>query len=219
MRLVLAARRIERLTEVADACGRDTLVVPADLTAPADRRRLVDRAAAHWGRIDVLVNCAGIGLYAPFADTREEDLRALFEVTVFAAFALTQAVLRVMRPAGRGRIVHVASTGGLIAHSVNVCAYLAAKHAVVGMCRGLRRELDGTGISVQVACPHLTDTPFFEAGIGAAAMESEAGRLRPIMDSAEAVAEGIADGLSSERFVVFPTRRSRAAYERFAEAV
>lgn len=218
-RVALAARRADCLAEVARACPGDAFVVPADVTVEADRRGLVERVTQRWGRIDVFVNCAGIGLYAPFSDTREQDLRALFEVTVFAAFSLTQAVLSVMLPAHRGRIVHVASTGGLVAHASNVCAYLAAKHAVVGMCRGLRRELVDTGVTVQVVCPHLTDTPFFEVGIGAAAMHADAVRLRPGMDSAGAVAEGILDALASDRFVVFPTARARAAYERLAEAV
>jgi len=193
------------------------MTVTCDVTVSEDRRRLVDAVLERRGRIDVLVNNAGIGLYAAFGDVKEADLRELLEVDLVAVFRMTQEVLPAMRAAGRGAIVNVASTGGLIAHAPNVSAYLAAKHAVVGMSRGLRRDLEGTGISVQVVCPHLTDTKFFEVGVGAEAMREAAGRLRNRMDTAEDVAEGTAEQIGIGSFIIFPTERARAAYERFRD--
>jgi short-subunit dehydrogenase len=215
--VALAARSQERLSNIARCCPGETLVVPCDVTVAKERRELVDAAVARWGRVDVLVNNAGIGYYAPFEEIDEASLRALLEVDFLAVFGMTQEVLRVMKPAGRGLIVQVASTGGLIAHAPRVSAYLAVKHAVVGMSRGLRRDLEGTGVRVQVVCPHLTDTGFFEAGIGAEAMKEVADRVRGHMDTADQVAEGILQQLGSERFIVFPTDRARSAYERFLE--
>jgi len=215
--VALAARRSERLAAVAASCPGKTMAVTCDVTAPEDRQRLVNTVVAQWGRIDVLVNNAGIGLYAPFEQTREADLRALFELDFVAVFCLTQLVLTPMRAIGRGTVVNVASTGGLIAHAPNVAAYLAAKHAVVGFSRGLQRELAGTGVSVHVVCPHLTDTEFFAAGLGAEEMRAAAEPLRQWMDTADEVAEGTADQIGSGPFVIFPTHRARVAYERFRD--
>jgi len=218
-RVALAARSRDRLSAAARLCPGETLVVPCDVTVDDDRRRLVDGVMARWGRIDVFVNNAGIGSYALFDEVELTDLRAMLEVDVVAVFALTQEALRVMRPVGSGLILQVASTGGLIAHAPCVSAYLAAKHAVVGMSRGLRRDLEGTGIRVLVVCPHLTDTGFFATGFGAAAMKETADRLRKHMDTADEVAEGILREMDSASFVLFPTERARAGYERFLETV
>ncbi len=217
-RVVLAARRADRLAEVARACAGDPMTVTCDVTEARDRTRLVDVTLSRYGRIDVLVNNAGIGLYAPFERTQEVDLRAVFEVDFFAAFLLSQVVVPTMRAAGRGAIVNVASTGGLVAHTAGVAAYLAAKHALVGMSRGLCRDLDGTNITVQVVCPHLTDTDFFGAGIGAEEMRPVAEALRGKMDSSRDVALGTVRQIGAGPFLVFPTPRAEAAFSRFREA-
>ncbi len=215
--VALAARSRERLSRVASSCPGETLVVPCDVTVADERRKLVGVVIERWGRVDILVNNAGIGYYASFEEVDEASLRALLEVDFLAVFGMTQEALRVMKPARRGLILQVASTGGLIAHAPSVAAYLAVKHAVVGMSRGLRRDLEGTGVRVQVVCPHLTDTGFFEAGIGAEAMKEVADRVRGHMDTADQVAEGILRQMGSERFIVFPTDRARSAYEHFLE--
>jgi short-subunit dehydrogenase len=217
--VVLAARSRDRLTKVAESCPGEILVVPCDVTVGAERCQLVDAVLARWGKVDVLVNNAGIGYYAPFEQIDLASLRTLLEVDFVAVVAMTQEVLRVMKSAGRGLIVQIASTGGLIAHAPNVSAYLAAKHAVVGISRGLRRDLEGTGIRVQVVCPHLTDTGFFATGLGAEAMREVADGLRGHMDAADQVAEGIVAEMGSDKFIVFPTDRSRKAYERLTEAL
>jgi len=216
-RVALAARRRQQLTEVAASCDSETLVIPCDVTKDDDRRHLVKDVLDQWGQIDVLINNAGLGLYAPFDEIEERDLRELMDVNFVAVLRMTQEILPSMRTAGFGRIVNIASTGGLIAHAPNVSAYLAAKHAIVGMSRGLRLELEATGISVQVVCPHLTDTEFFRVGVGADVMGNAADRLRRHMDSADDVAEGTVDQIGAEPFIVFPTERSRKAYERFLE--
>ncbi len=215
--VVLAARRAERLAEVAAMCEGEPVAVACDVTHAGDRRRLVDETLALHRRIDVLLNNAGIGLYAPFEETTDTSLREMFEVNFFSMFHMTQAVLPTMREAARGAIVNMASTGGLIAHTTDVSAYLAAKHAVVGMSRGLRRDLEGTGISVQVVCPHLTDTEFFGAGIGADRMHKAVESVRGKMDTPDEVAEGTVSQIGVGPFVVFPTARSEAAFARFKE--
>ncbi len=216
-RVALVSRREQALHDVAESCIGETFVIGCDVTSEADRKGLVRRVIDRWRAIDVLINNAGIGLYAPFMDTPESELRKVFEVDFFAIFRMIQLVVPIMQKAQRGALVTIASTGGLIAHARHVSAYLAAKHAVVGMSRGLRRDLEGSEISVQVVCPHLTDTPFFTCGMGSASMIGEVGKLKRFMDTPEDVAEGVLEQIGPAPFIVFPTERARTAFERFKE--
>jgi short-subunit dehydrogenase len=217
-RVALAARRLPRLEAVAAGCPTETLAVPCDVTVPEQRRLLVDRVVERWGRIDVLVNNAGLGLYGTLEDTQEDQLRRLLEVNLIAVYGMIRLVLPIMKAADRGLILNIASTGGLIAHAPKVSAYLASKHAVVGMSRGLRLELQGGPVRVQVVCPHLTDTEFFAVGIGAEEMSEAADAVRHRMDSPDEVAEGTLEQLPDGPFLLFPTARAKAAYARLREA-
>ncbi len=211
-KIVLAARRIDRLREVAKNCPGETLVVAADLTSDADRRVLVDQALERFGAIDVLFNNAGLGAYGHFLQSAEDDWRRLFEINVFAPVFLTRIVARHMVERGSGTIVNVASIGGLIAHSDRVATYVASKHAVVGFSRGLAKDLKGTGVRVLAACPHLTDTEFFTASPGAGEMAATVEKFRSAMDTPGDVARGIIAGLDSDRLVIFPTEKPARAY-------
>lgn len=215
--VALVARRVERLHEVARLCPTESKVFPCDLTAFRTFDPLVRQVLAWKGRIDILVNNAGLGIYKPFEEVTTNDLKAVFGLNFFAVFFLIQAVLPVMRKQGEGWILNIASTGGLIAHTAGVTPYLAAKHAVVGMSRGLRKELEGTGIHIQVVCPHLTRTEFFNRCLGAERMQGWIVGLYEKMDSPEQVAEGIVEQLGTEQFILFPTPSARKAYERFKD--
>jgi short-subunit dehydrogenase len=116
-RLVLAARRAERLAQAAAGLGREVLTVTADVTSAQDRVRLKEATLARFGRVDVLVNNAGAGAYGLFLESTEAQWRALFEVDLFAPLALTQAFLPVLLAQGQGLIVNVASVAGLMAHA------------------------------------------------------------------------------------------------------
>ena len=213
-RLALAARRLDRLNAVAEACPREVLVIGADLTQETGRRMVIHQTMDRWGRIDVLVNNAGLGIYGHFTTTTEEDWRKVFEVNLFAMVFMTKAVLPVMQEQGTGTVVNMASIGGLIAHSDKVTPYVASKHAVVGFCRGLAKDLAGTGIRVMAVCPHLTDTEFFAVSPGAEEMAPLVEQYRPFMDSPDEVAQGILAQLDSDRLVVFPTAKPARAYEK-----
>jgi NAD(P)-dependent dehydrogenase (short-subunit alcohol dehydrogenase family) len=203
--VTLAARRLERLEEVALA---------ADLTREADRGRIVQQTLDRWGRIDVLVNNAGLGIYGDFLSASEEDWRRIFEVNLFALVFMTRAVLPHMQSRGGGMIVNMASIGGLIAHSDRVTPYVASKHAVVGFSRGLAKDLAGTGIRVLAVCPHLTDTEFFSASPGAQEMAPVVEKFKSFMDRPEGVARGVLEQLDSDRLIIFPTGKPARAYER-----
>jgi len=213
-RLTLAARRLDRLAEVARKCGEESLTVGADLSQEEDRNNVVQRTNERWRRIDILVNNAGAGLYRSFLSTTETDWRQIFDVNLFALVFMTRAVLPFMQAQGSGLVVNMASIGGLIAHSDQVTPYVASKHAVVGFSRGLARDLAGTGIRVKAVCPHLTDTDFFRVSPGAREMAPVVEKCKPFMDRPEEVAQGILNQLDSDRLIIFPTSKPAKAYEK-----
>jgi len=212
--LTLAARRLDRLKEVAQKCPAEVLTLAADLTRDSDRRRIVQQTLERWGRIDILVNNAGLGIYGDFLSAGEEHWRQIFEVNLFALVFMTRAVLPHMQSRGSGIIVNMASIGGLISHSDKVTPYVASKHAVVGFSRGLAKDLAGSGIRVLAVCPHLTDTEFFTASPGAREMAPVMEKFKRFMDRPEDVARGILEQLDSDRLIVFPTVKPARAYEK-----
>jgi NAD(P)-dependent dehydrogenase (short-subunit alcohol dehydrogenase family) len=213
-RITLAARRWDRLKEVAQKCPGEVLPIASDLTREAERTGVLQQTLDRWGGIDILVNNAGLGIYVNFLSATEEDWRRIFEINLFAHVFMTQAVLPHMQSRGSGTIVNMASIGGLIAHSDKVTPYIASKHAVVGFSRGLARDLAGTGIRVLAVCPHLTETEFFSASPGAQEMAPVVEKLKNFMDSPEDVARGILEQLDSDRLIVFPTAKPARAYEK-----
>ncbi len=212
--LTLAARRSDRLEKVAQKCAGGVLPLAADLTRDSDRRRIVEQTLERWGRIDVLVNNAGLGIYGDFLSAGEEEWRQIFEVNLFALVFMTRAVLPHMQSRGSGIIINMASIGGLIAHSDKVTPYVASKHAVVGFSRGLAKDLAGSGIRVLAVCPHLTDTEFFTASPGAREMAPVVEKFKSFMDRPEDVARGILEQLDSDRLIIFPTAKPARAYEK-----
>ena len=212
--VTLAARREDRLRDVARSCPCEVLVAPTDLLQERDRRTLIQETLGRWGRVDILVNNAGIGMYGPFLQTPEAVWRQIFEINLFSMVFLTQTVLPVMLARGEGLVLNLASIGGLIAHAEKVTAYVASKHAVVGFSRGLARELAGTGIRVLAACPHLTATEFFRFSPGAEEMAPTVEKFKSFMDTPEDVAQGILNQLDSDRLVVFPTAKPAKVFEK-----
>jgi short-subunit dehydrogenase len=163
--VVLAARREERLQEVAEHCRRigvEALVVPADVGRADDVARVVQATLDRFGRIDVLVNNAGFGFSGTIEETGEQDMRDLLNVNYMSAFLATKAVLPVMRKQGHGHIVNVSSVVGKLAFPFHG-AYAASKFALIGMTEALRGELEGSGITATVVLPATTRTEFFDA--------------------------------------------------------
>lgn len=109
------------------------------------------------GPVDILVNNAGRAESAPFAKTDRAAFQRMLDVNLLGVVACTQAVLPGMVERGRGRIVTVASTAGLIGYAY-VAAYVAAKHAAIGLTRALALETAKTGVTVNAVCPGYTDT-------------------------------------------------------------
>ncbi|MFI2366049.1 SDR family oxidoreductase [Promicromonospora sp. NPDC019610] len=160
-RLVLAARSLDRLAQVereARALGAEVLVAPTDVTSADDVAALVDAATNRFGRIDVLVNNAGIGRVGDVEEaTFEEDVRQTLQASLFGTVRVTQRVLPVLRRQGSGVIVNMSSVMGRKAFA-RFGSYAIVMHAVSAFSDSLRQELAGTGIRVSVIHPALTAT-------------------------------------------------------------
>lgn len=130
-----------------------------DVTDPASVNAAVQAAQARFGRIDVLVNNAGYGLFGPFETATPEAIHRQFQTNVEGVFNVTRAVLPGMRERGSGVIVNVASLTGLVAMPL-YSLYAASKYAVVGFSESLSHELAPLGIRVKVIAPGAVATDF-----------------------------------------------------------
>jgi NAD(P)-dependent dehydrogenase (short-subunit alcohol dehydrogenase family) len=124
----------------------------------------IRRAAGALGPIQLLVNNAGGVTSAPFEKTSVDAWRHTLDLNLMGAVHCTQAVLPDMKTARWGRIVNVASTAGLVGYRY-VSAYVAAKHAVVGLTKALALEVAKSGITVNAVCPGFTDTDIVSSAV------------------------------------------------------
>ena len=147
---------VETLRAIA-AAGHEASGYAGDLTDPAVIEPFVPWAFDRYGRVDVLVNNAGISLIAPAEHTTLSDLRRVLDVNLVAPFLLSQAVGTRMLEARSGSIVNVASIAGLFAVS-DRAAYNASKHGLVGLTRTLAAEWGGRGVRVNAVCPGWVKT-------------------------------------------------------------
>jgi 3-oxoacyl-[acyl-carrier protein] reductase len=144
----------------ADAIGRagsDALAIPADVTDVPAMERAVDTVVAEWGRLDVLVNNAGIVRDATLGKVSDEDWTATLDVNLRGAMIGTRAALRPMRAAGAGRILSATS---VVARMGNYgqTAYAASKAGIIGLTRAWARELGPLGITANAVAPGFIDT-------------------------------------------------------------
>ena len=188
--LSLAARSQAGLER---AGGGDALVTAADLTEAEARRRVEERTLERFGRIDILINNAGIGLYGPSWRAPMEQVRRMFELNWFAALELIQLVVPQMRQRSSGAIVNVSSIAGEVTLPW-LTAYSASKAALCALDDGLRTELKPYGIQVTTVCPGYVQTGFQQHVLGGAPPERLA-RHRHFAITAERCAEAIARGV------------------------
>lgn len=164
-KVVIAARRVERLEQVAAECralGGEALVVPTDVSDEAQCKKLVEKTVAAFGRMDMLINNAGLAASALFDEFPNLRLfRHTLDVNFYGAVYCTYYALPHLKQT-KGRIVAISSMGGKAALPYNT-PYIASKYAMHGFYDALRMELSQHGVSITVVCPWWVATEFHEA--------------------------------------------------------
>lgn len=150
------------------ALGVEVLYHGADMSKPAEIEDMMRVAEKHFGRIDVLVNNAGIQYVAPVEDFPPERWDAIIAINLSSAFHTTRLALPAMKAANWGRIINVASVHGLVA-SAHKAAYVAAKHGIVGLTKVVALETATTGITCNAICPGWVLTPLVQQQVDAKA--------------------------------------------------
>ncbi len=158
-KVVLSARREDELNRVAAECNgpEETVVLPLDVTDEAAITSAAEKVLSRFGRVDVLINNAGLTQRARIIDTAMSVYRQVMEVNYFGPLALTKAVLPSMLECGKGRIVCVSSVAGKYGSPMR-SGYNGAKHAVHGFFDALREETQGSGIDVTLVLPGAVKT-------------------------------------------------------------
>ena len=199
-KVVLAARRVDELEAQVSAirdAGGAALSIPTDVADPAQVARLAQDAIRAFGRVDVLVNNAGVNWTRALAATSADDMTRLLHVNLLGAMLLTRAVLPGMLERGQGAIVSVGSLSGRVAMEP---LYSATKYGLRGFSLALRRQLAGTGVSVSLVSPGNIRT----------AMTSG---VQARLPGPELVASTIADlAVHPQREVVVPRRHYAIAW-------
>lgn len=152
----LFRNRKVRAAVTAALAGKPVLIT-TDITASAQVDRLVKDVVKRFGRIDCLINSAGICRPASIQETSDADWAAVMAVNLTGAFLLSRAVSRVMIPQRSGRIIHIASTAAHTA-AAGLSAYAASKHGLTGLIKGMACDLSQHGITVNAICPGPSDT-------------------------------------------------------------
>jgi 3-hydroxybutyrate dehydrogenase len=162
------AALIDRLKKEVGADGVRVDFSPADMTQPAQIEALVKDAAARLGSLDILVNNAGIQHVAPIDQFPAERWDAVIAINLSSSFHTIKHALPLMKRAGWGRIVNIASSHGLVA-SADKVAYVAAKHGLVGLTKVVALETARTKITCNAICPGWVLTPLVQKQIDARA--------------------------------------------------
>jgi short-subunit dehydrogenase len=198
--LSIVARDPQKL---AIAGGPETLRTTGDITRDEVRQDVVARTIERFGRIDILINNAGMGLYSAASNAPMDDARALFELNLFAPLALAQLVVAGMKERRRGSIVNVSSIAGKVTLPW-FTLYSVSKFALGSLTDGLRMELKPHGIHAMTVWPGYVKTDFQAHALGTRPPEVVR-KGKQFAITAEGCAEAIARGVERDaRNVVVP---------------
>ena len=209
--LDLDAKRLDALVSDLQKAGSQALALPGDITQAAACQAAVAATLAHFGRLDGIINNAGISHRSLLRNTRPEVIRSVMEVNFFGALYLTHAALPPIT-AQRGFIAAISSVAGF-SPLIGRTGYAASKHALHGFFDSLRSEVEDDGVSVTLVCPS-----FIRTGIGAAGLGGDGGAATGprITSGGESAAEDIAErifaAIAENRSHLLPDRTARLAW-------
>jgi NAD(P)-dependent dehydrogenase (short-subunit alcohol dehydrogenase family) len=162
--ITLSARRPDKLEQAADglrAEGIDVEAVQANMAQEDDIKRLAETHKERWGRLDVLMNNAGVGIGSPIAEAETKKLDMQLDVNLRAVYLMTRETIPLLKEAGaehkKALIVNTASIAGKRGEGW-LAAYSATKFGVVGLSQGMHKELAQDGIQVTALCPAFVAT-------------------------------------------------------------
>ena len=163
--VVLAARRIDKLYATArlvEAAGRRALTVATDVADPTQCQSMVDAAMSEFGRVDVLVNNAGVGTAVPSTRETPDEFRSVVDINLNGSYWAAQACARVMQPGSS--IVNISSILGITTAGLPQAAYSASKAAVIGLTRDLAQQWGPRkGIRVNAIAPGFFESEMTDA--------------------------------------------------------
>ncbi|HZE90498.1 MAG TPA: SDR family oxidoreductase [Rhizobacter sp.] len=161
-RIIAVARTRPKLDQLRDeihAIGSECVVVEGDVAKEATAMQAVRVAMEKFGRLDILLNNAGIGSYGDFVDASAADYDEIMDTNMRSTFLFTRATVPIMKQQSRGLILQVSSQAGLRGFT-REAIYCATKHAQIGFTNALRLELQPFGIKVGAICPAGVKTEF-----------------------------------------------------------
>lgn len=204
-KVVLVARREDRLTALAAELGETALAVRADVTDIAQVRHAVAAAVERFGSIDVLVNNAGQAMTGAIEDVDVEDFRAIVDLNLVAPLIVMQEVIPVLRAQGESAIINVSSGVTLMAMPGSA-TYSSSKSGLNQLSKVARNELEDAGITVSTIYPFVTETELYASMRGAAPQENNSG-WQPTPHTADHVAMSILAliGSGDEELSLLPT--------------
>jgi NAD(P)-dependent dehydrogenase (short-subunit alcohol dehydrogenase family) len=160
-RVAIAGRTRSKCEEAAAGlreAGADILIVPTDVSAPEEARRMVAHTVERWGRLDILINSAAVSQGVPALEMSVEEWRRVLAIDLDGTFYCCQAAGRVMAETGSGSIINITSMSGMLGYA-NQAAYAAAKGGVTMLTRALAVEWADRGVRVNAIAPTWFYTP------------------------------------------------------------
>ncbi|OQY49184.1 MAG: hypothetical protein B6242_00035 [Anaerolineaceae bacterium 4572_78] len=165
-KVALVARSAKMLTEIVKDIGENhALAIPADVSQKEDCKKIVEKTIEHYGKVDVLINNAGVGLYQPMESVLLSDINTVMNVNFIGVIQLSQAVIPKMRTHGGGLIINVASIIGKRGFP-NMGIYCASKAALERMTESWRVEQEKDNIRFSMCYPGITQTNFQKNTLG-----------------------------------------------------
>lgn len=149
-----AAKETQRMIQKIDG---ECLIIPADVSEIPNAQSLMNTVMEHWGRIDVLINNAGIARDMLLLRMKDDDWNSVLQTDLTSVFACTRAAIKPMMKQRFGRIVSIASVAGILGNA-GQANYAAAKAGIIGFTRSVAREMASRNITANVVAPGFVDT-------------------------------------------------------------